>query len=1230
MRFALLLLLLPVLALAQTDRDPMQLLLEKRAEEANKLAPTVRGAAALIRLHALRDEVEDLRPLAKAEQNIAFGPHVNPLVRALAKELYLDLEKGRGHLPRGYDTNHQLGFLHDFYVLGGFDNESKAGCNTDFGPEKKIDLRASYPLRGHETLWHRVTLDPVDGYIDLSGVVSPSREAVAYALTYLDAEQDKTTTLALGTSGGYRLWLNGQLASKEDHYNLARPDQARVTVKLHKGLNKLLLKICQDTAPLGFYLRAEGGTVKATLPEVLPADRKASPAGAHAEATLTSLFAQVVKEHPKDAVLRAQYAVVLNQTRAFDERDHAALVEAERAARELDPKSPDRSDLELIAARLQTEDLNVRRDHLEAALAADPQNFEASLALAQHELGTDHPDRARVRLRHLLDVRPEFAAPSLLLARVEEDLGDWPQAVQRLEAQFHATPRLPTAVRDAVRVSRRLERPQEMVNRLRVALALRYDDVNSRKSLAGLLADIARVDEAVTEYQTVLRIDPFDNATRLKLAELECANDRVEDGLALFKEARGIAPDEAETYEHEGRALLSLDRKAEAMGSFERALVLKPQSPGLREVVRALKGDNNAAGVQYALEVKPLTREADSYAGEDAITLVNYTFVRVQSSGLSSTFRQLGVKVYSDRGVEAFRSFPIQYSPTRQEVRIVRARVTKPDGSMVESYGDTDRNMNEPWSGMYYDVRAKILSFPALAKGDTLELQYRLEDTAQDNLLSDYWGDVDFVQGMAPILRYQFYVDMPASRPLYWNQGSLPKAMAEKQEDLKNGRTLYRWNMKSVPKITPEPQMPGYAEVASTLHVSTYKTWDQVGRYYWGLVRDQLTPTDELRQTVDRVLKPVNRKDELAVTRALYDFVVTNTRYVALEFGIHGYKPYRVDRILARRFGDCKDKASLIHALLKIAGVDSRLVLLRMRTLGALSPEPASLAAFNHAIVYVPKFDLYLDGTAEFTGARELPSADHLANALIVEPEGNSRFLTTPEARAADNAVDLTFEVALKADGSAELQGKSRVTGASASGYRRSYQSVATRKSTFEEGWGQIFPGLTVQKMAVSDLSKLEADVSLDYTLAVPRYAEVLGSGGLRAYPYGSGRGYAQSYAPLTRRQYDLVLDGPWTNTFHVRYSLPPGFTPGALPPDVEETSPFGHLKLSHSVENGKILFEGEVALTQARIRAEDYPAFRAFLGRLDQSFSRKFSVVSGAQTAGTATMGSGKSRFPL
>ena len=70
-----------------------------------------------------------------------------------------------------------------------------------------------------------------------------------------------------------------------------------------------------------------------------------------------------------------------------------------------------------------------------------------------------------------------------------------------------------------------------------------------------------------------------------------------------------------------------------------------------------------------------------------------------------------------------------------------------------------------------------------------------------------------------------------------------------------------------------------------------------------------------------------------------------------------------------------------------------------MRQLGALSTEPASLAAFNHAIVYVPTLDLFLDGTAEFHGATSCPSADRVADVLVVEPDGKSRFLVTPEAK---------------------------------------------------------------------------------------------------------------------------------------------------------------------------------------------------------------------------------------
>jgi transglutaminase-like putative cysteine protease len=359
------------------------------------------------------------------------------------------------------------------------------------------------------------------------------------------------------------------------------------------------------------------------------------------------------------------------------------------------------------------------------------------------------------------------------------------------------------------------------------------------------------------------------------------------------------------------------------------------------------------------VDLRPLVPEADAYA-EDAVTLADVNYTRVQKSGLSSRFHQMAVKVFTRRGVDAFRTFPITYSPSREEVRILRARVTKPDGSVVDSFGDTNRSLNEPWSGMYYDAQAKVLSFPGLSPGDVLELQYRVEDTASDNLLSDYWGDLSYVQGIAPKLRWSYTVDMPEGRPLYWNEKTLGAGVTTHRESVAGNGTRYRFAAKHVSRVTPEPGMPGWSEVATTLHVSTYRTWDEVGRYYWSLIRDQLVPDDSIRRAAESALQGVDRKDTRAVVRTLYEYVVKNTRYVALEFGIHGYKPYRVDRVLARRFGDCKDKASLLHALLEVSGIDSRIVLLRMRQLGTLAPEPASLAVFNHAIIWVPALDWYL------------------------------------------------------------------------------------------------------------------------------------------------------------------------------------------------------------------------------------------------------------------------------
>ena len=130
--------------------------------------------------------------------------------------------------------------------------------------------------------------------------------------------------------------------------------------------------------------------------------------------------------------------------------------------------------------------------------------------------------------------------------------------------------------------------------------------------------------------------------------------------------------------------------------------------------------------------------------------------------------------------------------------------------------------------------------------------------------------------------------------------------------------------------IRPEANMPGWTEIARYLHVSTFADWDAVGRWYWNLVKDQLIVDAKIRAAVNEVLLSLPEgADERAKVRALYKHVITSTRYVGLEFGIHGFKPYRVTQIVRRGFGDCKDKASLLYAMFREAGIDAHIVLTR-------------------------------------------------------------------------------------------------------------------------------------------------------------------------------------------------------------------------------------------------------------------------------------------------------------
>ena len=190
-------------------------------------------------------------------------------------------------------------------MVGGFDNEGKTGCDTDAGPEKTLDLEASLQAKGHPARWRTATARSLDGGIDLGAMLRPGRGVVAYVLALLDEPAARRTVLALGTSGGFRLWVNGEKVATGDAYHPARPDQERVSVQLRAGVNRVLLKVChEDSGVLGAYLRDESARARPVTPARLPPLPAGQDPAAKRLPTLATALEAEVTRRPDDARLR--------------------------------------------------------------------------------------------------------------------------------------------------------------------------------------------------------------------------------------------------------------------------------------------------------------------------------------------------------------------------------------------------------------------------------------------------------------------------------------------------------------------------------------------------------------------------------------------------------------------------------------------------------------------------------------------------------------------------------------------------------------------------------------------------------------------------------------------------------------------------------------------------------------------------------------------------------------
>jgi Flp pilus assembly protein TadD len=1200
--------------------------LERRKDALAAAHRRGKSPAAIVPLLGIVSALEgdvDRAALDAVLQSVATDERRHPLVRSYARHLQANVLEMRGDRAQAQKVLAADGYVLGWQIVGPFDNSGRKGETAVYAPETEpfaADQSFNGKLPAEPLAWRGLSYPeaPRTGYVSLDDRLRPNSDVTGYATAWLHVDAETRAAVHIGTGGPYEVWIEGTEFASGDGYHMAHPLQNAHAITLARGWNRILVKVSAADGMWGFFLRVsavDGSPLRGlkTQAEPPPQWRPGNASKLAPAPRVASLRGELERAFPKDktpASKAATFGIDLVEfyrlVHPFDNEDHTAV----DLARAVESRAKNARSAMLLATLER--DPNEALHALQRGIArarkegdkARPMLGSMLLEAAWRQQSIGLHDRYEELVTEAWKAAPFDADIELELIGLAHDKGFVWWSLQWLRDLAERHPK-------SAYLRNRLASVLHAQGRTEEALALM--EKGDRISPMGdpridLLLDLGRPDDAAAVARQAAEAFPGIPEAHVNVGRLEEARGRKMDARKAMAKAIALAPHDAELHGALGRLLVRSGEPATAAASLRRSLELRPQQPDVRDLLAAL--DRSAPSDLFARWAVPLEGVAKqptpkSWKGKDSGILHHRVAVKVLPNGLTERLDHRIIRVLDDRGVRTQAVQALSFDPEQSIVEVRRARVRRKNGA-IEELGEVNVvALASAGYRMYYDQRQIRVIFDGLRIGDTLEVAFLVRDIAARNMFDEYFGDIMPLQGMEPRKHVEYVLEAPKDKPIYFNLDGVTR------KPTKDGKfVLYRHVADDVPAIKPENGMPGWTEVARFLHASTYKTWNDVGDWYWDLVREQLVVDGDIKKAVATALEGLpagaTEKDKVA---AIYEYVVRNTRYVGLEFGIHGYKPYRTTEVLSRRFGDCKDKASLLKVMLGEAGIPSHLVLVRTRDQGTMSAKPASLAVFNHAITYVPSLDLFLDGTAEWSGPTELPSNDQGASVLVVKDGKGAEFREIGVSKPGENVRETRQVITLRDSGSAAVQHEITVTGAAASSVRYRFQSEEQRDERLASAFGDIFPGVEVSDVTTPGLSDIKQPAKLSAKLAVPEWATRKGSA-LRFRVLGRSSTLAGSLASKSKREHELVLDVPSSEVNKLRYELPRGHKFARTPSPANIESPIGHFTLEVQTDGQGATVRTKLEFRRHRITPAEYPAFREFLRDVDAKLEQDFEVV--------------------
>ncbi len=352
--------------------------------------------------------------------------------------------------------------------------------------------------------------------------------------------------------------------------------------------------------------------------------------------------------------------------------------------------------------------------------------------------------------------------------------------------------------------------------------------------------------------------------------------------------------------------------------------------------------------------------------------------VRINPDGLS-TVRIRRLLTINEPHVEKTIEFALEYIPERQHIVIRDARLRRANRVDLAPV-ETDHSTDIPEARLYYDTRRRVLTFSELQAGDTIYIDWSVVDHAADPELPGLDGWVFPLNERWPI--HELSID-------WASEASTLSARLTQTGKAPHQNKILR---KDLPAIEVSGQRTnGYLILSPVQH------WSALDESYLKTIEARYAPTPLLTEVAQSIVGKTSNKNEQL--KQLFKAVQQRIHYIGLEMGDHSRTPSWAEDVWRRRLGDCKDKATLLIALAKALDIELKFTLVRTRLLPTIKYGLPTLALFDHALIYAPSMQRYLDPNDPDLGFETLPAVVQGAQAHIV---GEKSALTRLPMSAAD------------------------------------------------------------------------------------------------------------------------------------------------------------------------------------------------------------------------------------